>query len=76
MNLHPHLPGAPLGAGSVAGVTQQKLPSAPPLIEQKLTKAGYTRGATPSEIFQNRVTRNNTVLIDLGSLTRFPGHLP
>lgn len=46
-------------------MTQQKLPSVPPLIEQKLTKAGYTRGATPSEIFQNRVTRNNTVLIDL-----------
>src|SRR4051794_1657534 len=41
------------------------LPALPALIEQKLTKSGYTRGATPREIFQNRVTRNNPVLIDL-----------
>ncbi|MFN8184069.1 MAG: BstXI family restriction endonuclease [Candidatus Nanopelagicales bacterium] len=38
-------------------------PPLPPLIQQKLTKTGYTRGATTKEIFQNRVTRNNTVLI-------------
>jgi hypothetical protein len=37
----------------------------PALVEQKLTKTGYTRGASLKEIFQNRVTRNNTVLIDL-----------
>src|SRR5690606_19543642 len=42
-----------------------RLPALPPLVEQKLTKAGYTRGATVKEIFQNRVTRNNPVLIDM-----------
>ena len=45
--------------------TTPRLPPLPGLIEQKLTKSGYTRGATVREIFQNRVTRNNTVLIDL-----------
>ena len=40
-----------------------QLPSIPPLITQKLTKTGYTRGATVREIYQNRVTRNNPVLI-------------
>lgn len=39
------------------------LPKLPPLVEQKLTKTGYTRGATMKEIYQNRVTRNNPVLI-------------
>lgn len=42
-----------------------RLPKLPALVEQKLTKTGYTRGATTKEIFQNRVTRNNPVLIDL-----------
>ncbi|QEX10949.1 BstXI family restriction endonuclease [Rhodococcus erythropolis] len=41
-------------------VAQAKLPE---LIQQKLTKTGYTRGATTKEIYQNRVTRNNPVLI-------------
>ena len=41
----------------------RRLPKLPPLISQKLTKTGYTRGATVREIFQNRVTRNNPVLI-------------
>jgi hypothetical protein len=41
------------------------LSALPGLIDQKLTKSGYTRGATPREIFQNRVTRNNPVLIEL-----------
>lgn len=40
-----------------------RLPNLPSLVEQKLTKTGYTRGASLSEIYQNRVTRNNTVLI-------------
>lgn len=40
-----------------------RLPSLPDLAEQKLTKTGYTRGATVREIYQNRVTRNNPVLI-------------
>jgi hypothetical protein len=35
----------------------------PDLAEQKLTKTGYTRGASVREIYQNRVTRNNPVLI-------------
>jgi BstXI restriction endonuclease len=42
---------------------QHELPTLPPLLKQKLTKTGYTRGASFSEIYQNRVTRNNTVLI-------------
>ena len=41
------------------------LPKLPPLLQQKFTKTGYTRGATQREIYQNRVTRNNTVLIPL-----------
>lgn len=41
-----------------------RLPLLPPLVEQKLTKTGYTRGAQTKEIYQNRVTRNNPVLID------------
>ncbi|MCF8783210.1 BstXI family restriction endonuclease [Rhodococcus ruber] len=40
-----------------------RLPKLPDLIEQKLTKTGYTRGATTKEIYQNRVTRSNPVLI-------------
>jgi hypothetical protein len=37
----------------------------PALIEQKLTKTGYTRGASTREIYQNRVTRSNPVLVPL-----------
>jgi BstXI restriction endonuclease len=40
-----------------------RLPKLPALVQQKLTKTGYTRGATVGEIYQNRVTRNNPVLI-------------
>ncbi|MDE0118224.1 MAG: BstXI family restriction endonuclease [bacterium] len=35
----------------------------PKFIHDKLTKTGYTRGAEKNTIYQNRVTRNNTVLI-------------
>lgn len=35
----------------------------PPAVRQKLYKSGQTRGATPAEIFQNRVLRHSTVLI-------------
>lgn len=38
-------------------------PKLPPLVERKLYKTGQTRGATPAEIYQNRVARNSTVLI-------------
>jgi hypothetical protein len=43
--------------------TCARLPKLPALVEQKLTKTGYTRGASLKEIYQNRVTRNNPVLI-------------
>lgn len=46
-----------------SGPIQARLPRLPSLIQSKLTKTGYTRGATTKEIFQNRVTRNNPVLI-------------
>lgn len=39
------------------------LPKLPPLVTEKLKKTGYTRGASKLEIYQNRVTRNSTVLI-------------
>lgn len=41
----------------------ERLPNLPDLVQQKLTKTGYTRGASLKEIYQNRVTRNNPVLI-------------
>ena len=44
-----------------------RLPRLPALVEQKLTKTGYTRGAAQKEIYQNRVTRNNPVLIPWNS---------
>jgi hypothetical protein len=50
-------------------VPKASLPKIPALVEQKLTKTGYTRGATTREIYQNRVTRNNTVLIQWRSWT-------
>lgn len=40
-----------------------RLPALPDAFKTKLYKTGQTRGATPDEIFQNRVLRNNTVLI-------------
>ena len=49
-----------------ASVPTPKLPKLPDLIQQKLPKTGYTRGASTKEIYQNRVTRNNTVLIPRG----------
>ena len=58
---------------------RSKLPKLPTLVEQKLTKTGYTRGASIKEIYQNRVTRNNPVLIpwklgaSAGCLTTCPG---
>jgi hypothetical protein len=40
-----------------------KLPSLPHLLKSKFYKTGQTRGADDDVIFQNRVNRNNTVLI-------------
>lgn len=39
------------------------LPKLPQLLERKLSKTGQTRGADDDVIFQNRVSRSNTVLI-------------
>lgn len=40
-----------------------KLPKLPALLERKISKTGQTRGAVDDVIYQNRVNRNNTVLI-------------
>lgn len=40
-----------------------KLAPLPQPVARKLYKTGQTRGATPAEIYQNRVGRNSTVLI-------------
>ena len=39
------------------------MPSLPSLLDRKIYKTGQTRGADDDEIFQNRVSRNSTVLI-------------
>lgn len=41
-------------------------PTLPELLKRKLYKAGQSRGADDDEIYQNRVLRNNTVLIPYG----------
>lgn len=40
-----------------------KLPRLPSLLERKMYKTGQTRGADDDVIYQNRVSRNSTVLI-------------
>lgn len=40
-----------------------KLPKLPSLFARKLYKTGQTRGADDDEIYQNRVSRNSTILI-------------
>jgi len=40
-----------------------RLPKLPSLLERKLYKTGQTRGADDDVIYQNRVSRNSTVLI-------------
>lgn len=44
-------------------IKTKKLPKLPKLLERKLYKTGQTRGADDDDIFQNRVSRNSTVLI-------------
>jgi hypothetical protein len=44
-----------------------KLPRLPQLLDRKLYKTGQTRGADDDVIFQNRVSRNSTVLIPYSS---------
>lgn len=41
----------------------QRIDPLPSLLDRKLYKTGQTRGATTREIYQNRVSRNSTVLI-------------
>jgi urease accessory protein UreE len=43
--------------------TWRRPPKLPGPVEQKLYKTGQTRGASPAEIYQNRVVRNSTVLV-------------
>ena len=40
-----------------------KIPKLPKLLDRKIYKTGQTRGADDDAIFQNRVSRNSTVLI-------------
>lgn len=42
---------------------RQTLPRLPQLLDRKIYKTGQTRGADDDEIYQNRVSRNSTVLI-------------
>ena len=42
---------------------EDKVPRLPKLLQDKITKTGYTRGAMDSQIYQNRVSRNNVVII-------------
>lgn len=42
---------------------KKKVPKLPALIASKIYKTGQTRGADDSVVYQNRVGRNNTVLI-------------
>jgi hypothetical protein len=41
----------------------KRLEALPPLLTMKISKTGQTRGADTDEVFQNRVSRNSTVLI-------------
>ena len=41
----------------------KRLKKLPSLVDRKIYKTGQTRGASNSEIYQNRVSRNSTVLI-------------
>ncbi|OZG64234.1 restriction endonuclease BstXI [Bifidobacterium hapali] len=44
-------------------MSTRRLKKLPLLIDRKIYKTGQTRGASNSEIYQNRVSRNSTVLI-------------
>jgi hypothetical protein len=50
---------------------RQKIPSLPQLLERKLYKTGQTRGADDDEIYQNRVSRNSTVLMPYAMWTKY-----
>jgi ribosomal protein L34 len=44
-------------------MARRTLPRLPQLLDRKIYKTGQTRGADDDEIYQNRVSRNSTVLI-------------
>ncbi|WP_420595570.1 BstXI family restriction endonuclease [Deinococcus sp.] len=46
-------------------VPKPKIPKLPSLLKDKIYKTGQTRGADDDAVFQNRVLRNNTVLVPL-----------
>lgn len=48
---------------------KKKLPKLPRLLKSKIYKTGQTRGADDDVIYQNRVNRNNTVLIPYSQLS-------
>ena len=50
-------------AGQSIAPKSPKNPNLPKLIKGKIDKTGQTRGADDDVIYQNRVNRNNTVLI-------------
>ena len=41
----------------------KRLPKIPKFLERKIYKTGQTRGADDDQVYQNRVSRNSTVLI-------------
>lgn len=44
-------------------MARRRMPALPKLLERKIYKTGQTRGADDDEIYQNRVSRQSTVLI-------------
>ena len=49
----------------------QRLPKLPGLLDRKIYKTGQTRGADDDEIYQNRVSRNSTILIPYSQFDKF-----
>ena len=60
----------------MAKQTKKRLPSLPSLLDRKIYKTGQTRGADDDEIFQNRVSRNGTVLIPYSVVKQVFASLP
>jgi hypothetical protein len=56
--------------------TKKRLPPLPSLLDRKIYKTGQTRGADDDEIFQNRVSRNGTVLIPFSVVKQVFSSLP
>ncbi|MBK7941887.1 MAG: BstXI family restriction endonuclease [Flavobacteriales bacterium] len=51
-----------------------RIPALPQLLKDKIYKTGQTRGASNNEVYQNRVLRNNTVLIRYNRIDIEPMH--